>query len=67
VKKLRALHKHEVPHYWLLDPQHRTLTVLRWTADGYLTALTAGGSDRVRAEPFDAVEIDLELLFEEEG
>jgi Uma2 family endonuclease len=67
VKKLRTLHKHEVPHYWLLDPQHRTLTVLRWTADGYLTALTAGVSDRVRAEPFDAVEIDLELLFEEEG
>lgn len=65
VKKLRTLQRHEVPHYWLLDPQNRTLTVLRWTAEGYLTALTAGGSDRLRAEPFEAVEVDLELLFDE--
>jgi len=65
VKKLRTLQQHGVPHYWLVDPEHQTLTVLRWTPDGYLAALTAGGSDVVRAEPFDAVEIDLGRIFEE--
>jgi Uma2 family endonuclease len=67
VKKLRALHQHEVPFYWIVDPEHRTLTVLRWTPDGYLAALTAGGSDAVRAEPFDAVDIDLGVVFSEGG
>jgi Uma2 family endonuclease len=69
VKKLRTLQRHAVPHYWLVDPENRTLTVLRWTVDGYLTALTAGDVEVVRAEPFEAIELRLELLFaaEERG
>jgi Uma2 family endonuclease len=59
VKKLRVLHKHGVPHYWLLDPDARTLRVLRWTPDGYLEALSATAEETVRAEPFDAVELAL--------
>lgn len=65
VRKLRALQRAGVPHYWLVDPSHRTLTVLRWTPEGYLAALTAGASDVVRAEPFEAIELNLGLLFEE--
>ena len=41
--------------------------MLRFTPDGYLAALTAGGNDVVRAEPFEAVEIELGRLFDEEG
>ena len=63
VKKLRTLQKCEVPSYWILDPEHRTLTVLRWTPAGYLAALTAGATDVVRAEPFEAVEIHLDVVF----
>lgn len=63
VKKLRTLSQHRVPHYWIVDPEHRTLTVMRWTADGYLTALTAGDEDVVRAEPFDAIELHVAALF----
>jgi Uma2 family endonuclease len=63
VKKHRTLHRHGVPHYWIIDPEQRTLTVMRWTADGYLTVLTAEQSEVVRAEPFDAIELDLGLLF----
>jgi hypothetical protein len=37
--------------------------VLRWTADGYLTALTAGENDVVRAEPFEATELYVARLF----
>jgi Uma2 family endonuclease len=59
VKKLRVLHRHGVPHYWLLDPDARTLRVLRWTPDGYLEALSASAEETVRAEPFDAVELAL--------
>jgi len=29
VRKLRTLHRAGVPHYWLMDPERLTLTVLR--------------------------------------
>jgi Uma2 family endonuclease len=67
VQKLRTLHRAGVPHYWPVDPGNRTLTVLRFTPDGYLAALTAGGSDIVRAEPFQAVESHLVRVFDEEA
>ena len=51
---------------WIIDPQNETLTVLRWTADGYVVALTAGRTDRVRAEPFEAVELPVGVLFGDE-
>lgn len=67
VKKLRTLSQHGVPHYWIVDPEHRTLTVMRWTAEGYLTVLTAAEEDVVRAEPFDAIDLDVGMLFGVEG
>lgn len=63
VKKLRVYHRTHVDHYWIVDPQNETLTVLRWTPDGYLTALTAGRGDRVRAEPFEEMELSVGVLF----
>ncbi len=66
MKKLRVLQKHAVPHYWLLDPQAGTLRVLRWTPDGYLEALGATADEHVRAEPFDAIELDLAQVLDRE-
>lgn len=63
IKKQHTLHVHGVPHYWIIDPQTELLTVLRHHAEGYLVALTAGRGDVVRAEPFDAVEIEIDDLF----
>jgi len=63
VQKQRTLHAHEVPHYWLLDPEHETLSVLRWSADAYLSVLNAGVGEVLRAEPFDAIELDVAELF----
>ena len=40
-----------------------TLRVFRWTPDGYLVALTAQAGQRVRAEPFDAIELEVGVLF----
>jgi Uma2 family endonuclease len=63
VQKQRTLHLHDVPYYWILDPEHETLTVLRYADAAYLRILDAGVGDRVRAEPFDAVEISVGELF----
>ncbi|WP_394845741.1 Uma2 family endonuclease [Pendulispora brunnea] len=62
--KLFGDHRAGVPHYWILDPQHRTLTVYRYATEGYFVALTAGRGKKVRAEPFEEVEIEIDLLFE---
>ena len=63
VKKQRTLHQHGVPHYWILDPEHETLTVLRWAETAYLRVLDAGIGDVVRPEPFGDVEISVAELF----
>ena len=63
IKKRRIYHQHGVPHYWIVDPRDQSLTVLRWTAEGYLEVLVAGRSERVRAEPFTAVEWLVGVLF----
>ena len=63
VTKLNAYHQFAVPHYWIVDPGDETLSVFRWTATGYLLVLAARTGDRVRAEPFDAVEIEIGEIF----
>ena len=52
-----------VPHYWIVDPKKETLTVYRLTPQGYLMVLLAKRGEVVRAEPFDAVETPVGVLF----
>jgi Uma2 family endonuclease len=63
VKKKRAYHRHEVPHYWILDPTEETLAVHRWSPDGYIEVLAAQRGERVRAEPFEVVELQVGVFF----
>lgn len=63
IKKLRLYHQAAIPHYWIVDPRDATLTVMRWSSDGYVTILRAERSEVVRAEPFDAVELAVGTLF----
>ncbi len=63
IQKKRIFHRYAVPHYWIIDPVDETLTVHRWTADGYVEVLVAECADVVRAEPFDAVELRIGVLF----
>ena len=63
---MRLYHAAEVPHYWLLDPRDETLAVYRWATEGYLHVLGARRGERVRAEPFDAVELTVGVLFGED-
>jgi Uma2 family endonuclease len=62
VTKLRRYYQSGVPHYWILDQIDRTLTVHRHTAEGYVIALRAEAHERVRAEPFDAIELHVAVL-----
>jgi Uma2 family endonuclease len=63
VKKKRTYHRVGVPHYWIVDPDEETLSVNRWTADGYVEVLGAERGERVHAEPFDAIEIAVGVFF----
>ena len=52
-----------VQHVWLLDPRTQSLEVYRHQTDGWLLLGVHGDAEKVRAEPFDAIEIDLSLLW----
>lgn len=61
--KFDVYQRNGVPHYWILDPMSERLRVHRWTGEGYLVVLNAHRGQRVRAEPFDAIEISVGELF----
>lgn len=62
IDRTRKMHHYaraQVGHVWLLDPGPETLEVFRLEGGGWRVALSVAGSVVIRAEPFDAVEIDL--------
>ena len=61
--KLPVYAREGVSHVWLLDPQARTLEVLRLDGEHYLRLGLHEASVRVRAEPFEALELELILLW----
>lgn len=63
VVKMSLYHQALVPHYWVLDPEAETLSVYRWTQQGYLHVGGAQRADRIRAEPFDAIELPVGVFF----
>jgi Uma2 family endonuclease len=64
VKKLGIYAREGVRHAWIVDPLARTLEVLRLEAAHWIILATAAAQDVARAEPFDALEIDLSLLWD---
>ncbi len=63
ITKKRVYHRHQVPHYWIIDPERETLTVYRWGQDGYVEILVAEPGEEVRAEPFEAISLQVGVLF----
>ncbi len=63
VVKMKILRDAGVPHYWVVDPVEGVLTVYRLNAGAWTVALSAGRGESVRAEPFDAVQLETNLLF----
>jgi len=52
-----------VRHAWLVDPITRTLEVYRLQSTEWLCASTFRDAALVRAEPFDAIELELGALW----
>ena len=61
--KLPLYGRGRVGHVWLLDPLEQTLEIYRLHGDGWLLVATFGAEAKARAEPFDAVELDLILVW----
>lgn len=66
VEKYKNLHAFGVPHYWIVEPITKRLTVYRWSTDGYLQIATHEPGDRAVIEPFTTGELDVSRLFGEE-
>jgi Uma2 family endonuclease len=62
-KKLAIYAREGVAHAWLLDPLQRTLEILRLDAGHWVIVAIHGDQDVVRAEPFDAIAIELSRLW----
>jgi Uma2 family endonuclease len=65
VKKLSIYAREGVSHAWLVDPIARTLEVLRLDGVRWTIVSTWSGLVTVRAQPFDAIDLDLSLLWED--
>lgn len=63
VDKIQIYHRFEIPHYWIVDPVSETLEVHRWTSQGWLLVLSARRGQTVRAEPFDALPLQVGVIF----
>lgn len=62
-RKLRIYARERVRHVWLVEPLGQTLEILRLESDGWVLVNTHAGDQLVRAEPFDAVDLELGLLW----
>jgi Uma2 family endonuclease len=62
-KKRRIYGRERVGHYWLVDPLEHTLEVFRLVNGHWHEVETFEGDVKVRAEPFDAIELDLSTLW----
>jgi Uma2 family endonuclease len=67
LKKLRVYTRERVGHAWLIDPIARTLEMLRLEGERWSIVSVHGEDEIVRAEPFDAVAIELALLWSDTG
>jgi len=64
-KKLAIYARERVAHVWLVDPVARTLEILRLEAGRWTIVSIFIERDTPRAEPFEAIELDLSLVFNE--
>lgn len=63
-RKMPVYLREGVGHAWLIDPDARTLEVYRSEQARWVLLGTHDDAQKLRAEPFDAIELDLSLLWE---
>lgn len=65
IKKLTIYAREGVRHAWFIDPIAQTMEVLRLESGRWSILSAHAAQDIVRAEPFDALDLDLTLLWDE--
>ena len=63
IKKLPIYARHGVKHVWIIDPLERTLEVFRLDGERLFLQATFAEELVIRAEPFDAIELELAALW----
>ena len=63
-EKLPIYARAQVRHAWLVDPVLRTLELLRLERGRWVLLDTYREDTRVRAEPFEVFELELDVLWE---
>ena len=63
IRKLPAYARAGVSHAWILDPLEQTLEVFRLVSERWTLVQGWEGNERVRAEPFEEIELDLSRLW----
>lgn len=64
IRKLPLYAKHSVAHAWLIDPIERSLETYSLFRERWQVGDGAADDDRVRLAPFEAIELELGLLWE---
>jgi Uma2 family endonuclease len=62
-RKLAVYAREQVHHVWLVEPVSQMLEVLRLDGTTYRIVQVATGDAAVRVEPFEAIELDLRVLW----
>jgi Uma2 family endonuclease len=62
-RKMPLYHRAGVRHAWIIDPERYTLEVYRSEQGGWVRSGFYEGGTVVRAEPFEAVPLELPLLW----
>lgn len=62
-KKMPIYARAGVTWAWIINPEEQTLEVRRLEAEGWRIVAEYGGEDVIRAQPFEAVDIDLRVLW----
>jgi Uma2 family endonuclease len=60
VRKTAIYAREKVAHLWLVDPLAQTLEVLKLENGKWVVLAVHGGAEKIRAEAFDAVELDIQ-------
>ncbi len=61
--KLPLYSKLGVGHVWIVDPLAKTIEILRNGGEHWILLATFSDQDHMRAEPFDAIELELRHLW----
>lgn len=61
--KLPVYQREGVGHVWFVDPEAQTVEILRLDGQTYRLVITLSGNEPVRAEPFEAIELDIAALW----